>query len=260
MLSSTVLSTNSAADGLVAPTSSMQSAAASCSVSYSRMCSVLDSGRLTASIVADTMTPSVPSEPTMALWASAADDTASSLYPDEFFGTSGYLDRSIRLAMSHIPAAASASSGSLVRPPVPSTIVIPDTLSMVAPYFRLLLPAALFATMPPTVQNGPTDGFGPNIMPAARKTSSSLPLVAPAPASTEPPAGPSRTILIPLMFLMSSIIPQLSAPPTSPVPPPLAVMGAPISAATLTAADTSSTSRGITTTSGLTAYELESTE
>src|SRR5574338_1650672 len=72
--------------------------------------------------------------------------------------------------------------------------------------------------MPPMVQYGPTDGFGPRNFLYFDRTWPSLPFLTPEPTVTK-----FFPTFIPSKLFISSISPLFNALPTRPVPPPLAV-------------------------------------
>ena len=147
------------------------------------------------------------------------------------------------------------SEGSSTTSPRPSTRVTDSRLSIMEPYPNERLPDALVATIPPTLQYGPTEGLGPRMRPYPDNSLVTAPRRAPGPANTTP----SRYCIW-SMREVSRMTPPPSAPPTSPVPAPRAVTGVRLCAAHRTIPATSPTFRGSATPRGLTLYPLASTE
>ncbi len=83
-----------------------------------------------------------------------------------------------------IELASCVFDGSFTILPVLKTIDTSRRLSIVLPYLSERLPLALVAIMPPIVQYGPTDGFGPRNFLCLAKAASSFPLYVPPPTST----------------------------------------------------------------------------
>ena len=86
--------------------------------------------------------------------------TKSNLYPDEFFVTNGNFCFKIFFEKDVIVFPIVLFSGNMIFSPFPLMKVISLTLSIVLPYFKLLLPLELFPSIPPTEQYAPTEGLG----------------------------------------------------------------------------------------------------